>query len=784
MEEKAEELSTRQQQRILFFRNNYGELQRFIKDFSLTKSNVSFLKEAYDVAETQKRNELRPEYEKILQKESSGSRLDEAEKKTKNDFERLHEKYNGYKEKCFWLLKMVSDKDIFLGIDSFLAITDEKNLTDRTDKLWDTYFQLMNEDEQQTGEDGMAMTIGKLTYFDTIKAICTDERPLGSILSYYGIEIGSGTLGTMGNAYREFASKPPAGFYHQAIALYTTVRNSYAHNYINDEALADRTRRTDLESFTILNARELLKFYIFFYIGLCCLLNMAWRDDDTKREIEGEDIYTLKRKVKEDIKEYHIPAEHIRRDSKLRCTIEVRPERGDKVEEIRISSLHLTEKSARFSATLSRGVPYTVTIKYKNEREETDVRVTLDASCWEDTTVVLAQSQPVRFEHKLNGALPTTAGDESAADQKEVADETPQGEDAASSPAESLSNYELVALYESLRAPAEPKVVPDMQFEALIDGRTALFTRNIPDESGRRMSYFYRRALESCEESGIWPYKLSSFTEKACLDETIHIPEYVTSPNGAVCRITEIGKSAFEGREVTHLVLPDSITAIGDRAFAMCERLETIVLPAGLEQIGEAAFKECRSLKELSLTVTLKSIGKQAFMGCAALKEVSVPDVEEIQDETFRNCANLQELTLPSRLKKIGNGAFMGCAALKEVSVPGLINVVPERCFKDCAALEKVYFGADGWSRKTIRREAFAGCGSLREVLFEEKGRIGKIESAAFAGCLMLKQIDGESPFWLMRYCRRDGFVSYDNMHYRNTEIEEGAFEKKLTKLF
>jgi hypothetical protein len=55
------------------------------------------------------------------------------------------------------------------------------------------------------------------------------------------------------------------------------------------------------------------------------------------------------------------------------------------------------------------------------------------------------------------------------------------------------------------------------------------------------------------------------------------------------------------------VVLPDSLTSIGDGAFEDCYDLETAVIPDGVTSIGKHAFLGCDSLTEIAVTLTVKS---------------------------------------------------------------------------------------------------------------------------------------------------------------------------------
>lgn len=55
-------------------------------------------------------------------------------------------------------------------------------------------------------------------------------------------------------------------------------------------------------------------------------------------------------------------------------------------------------------------------------------------------------------------------------------------------------------------------------------------------------------------------------------------------------KVVEIGESSFIVTDITSLVVPNTVTRIGDMAFMGCYELETVDLPASLTHIGADAF--------------------------------------------------------------------------------------------------------------------------------------------------------------------------------------------------
>ena len=92
--------------------------------------------------------------------------------------------------------------------------------------------------------------------------------------------------------------------------------------------------------------------------------------------------------------------------------------------------------------------------------------------------------------------------------------------------------------------------------------------------------------------------------------------------------VTKIGQSPFIGcRSLTTIVLPDGISKIGDFTFCGCESLTTIVLHDGITQIGDYAFDECKSLSSIVIPGSVTEIGAWAFIRCSNLKTIYVSDM-------------------------------------------------------------------------------------------------------------------------------------------------------------
>ena len=74
-------------------------------------------------------------------------------------------------------------------------------------------------------------------------------------------------------------------------------------------------------------------------------------------------------------------------------------------------------------------------------------------------------------------------------------------------------------------------------------------------------------------------------------------------------------------------VIPGTVTAIGEGAFAATRHLRTITLPYSLQTIGSRAFILCDSLSSISFPSSLSSIGELAFNGCYGIDSVTISSI-------------------------------------------------------------------------------------------------------------------------------------------------------------
>ena len=107
--------------------------------------------------------------------------------------------------------------------------------------------------------------------------------------------------------------------------------------------------------------------------------------------------------------------------------------------------------------------------------------------------------------------------------------------------------------------------------------------------------------------------------------------------------------------DIKRIIIGDSITTIGGRAFYNCSALTSVTIPNSVTTIGEYAFHDCSNLTSVTIPNSVTVIGEDAF----------------------RDCTNLQKVNIGNSVKTIGTSAFNNCTSITQISSEA---VVPPIC--------------------------------------------------------------------------------------------------------
>lgn len=185
-------------------------------------------------------------------------------------------------------------------------------------------------------------------------------------------------------------------------------------------------------------------------------------------------------------------------------------------------------------------------------------------------------------------------------------------------------------------------------------------------------------------------------------------------------------------------VVPDTITMIGESAFAGDDTLREVVIGSNVKSIGSGAFQYCTSLEKVTIAEGVESIGSSAFYACSALSEISLPStVERLEPYTFYGCESLESLSL-AHIRHIDDYAMWYCSSLESVTLSEDLTVIGDWAFSQCQSLEDINLEACT-KLESIGDYAFSICGMLRSVAIPEGTK--SIGMLAFYDCSRLTEV-------------------------------------------
>lgn len=223
--------------------------------------------------------------------------------------------------------------------------------------------------------------------------------------------------------------------------------------------------------------------------------------------------------------------------------------------------------------------------------------------------------------------------------------------------------------------------------------------------------------------------------------------KHVIIPDG----ISDIDEKAFIGIEsVTKITVPGSIKEIQYTYFDECINLKEIILLDGVEILGIHCFSYNPKLERVSIPKTLYSFHSCSFQNCLNLQSIdvdtenpyftsidgvlfskyktsiyrypagkpeksyTVPEgVYTIWNQSFDEASNLEEVIFPNTVTYMDFWAFAGCTGLKTITLPDSLTEIGNQSFDSCFNLTTVNLPAN---LETIDPRAFVCCYKLKNI--------------------------------------------------------------------
>ena len=261
------------------------------------------------------------------------------------------------------------------------------------------------------------------------------------------------------------------------------------------------------------------------------------------------------------------------------------------------------------------------------------------------------------------------------------------------------------------------------------DSVKALCVQNWDTNEDGELSYLEAAAVTSLGEVFSYNTGITSFEELQYFIGLSMIDNYAF-----------YGCSSLTGS----LIIPNSVTWIGDEAFGNCAGLTgNLTIPNAVTSIGWGAFYGCSGFTgDLTISNAVASLGSSAFEGCSGFTgSLTIGNsLTIIEGSVFEGCSGLTgSLTIPNTVTLIDNYAFEGCSGFTGLlTIGNSVTSIGSLAFRDCSGLTGALTIPN--SVTTIDDWAFMGCsGFIGQLTIGNS--VTSMGDLVFSGCTGLNSV-------------------------------------------
>jgi len=151
-------------------------------------------------------------------------------------------------------------------------------------------------------------------------------------------------------------------------------------------------------------------------------------------------------------------------------------------------------------------------------------------------------------------------------------------------------------------------------------------------------------------------------------NKSVAIPSKINNKN-----VTAIGDNAFQGKDITKIIFPNTLTTIGKCAFYNAGIIGELIIPSSVTYIDNFAFQNL-SISKLEIQGS-PYISTSAFSACK-MKEITMYGAPGIGSFVFSSCKNLENININTQNQsEWGRGVFDDCINLQKINGNNIVIV-------------------------------------------------------------------------------------------------------------